>query len=90
MAADELFHPDHIIPAPELESAVMELSDPGIAHVQVEFSAVRIERFIALSAMGKADAGIEVENAHFPHDVFKSRIELPSCAAAPAAAVHIY
>ena len=40
MFTDNLFHPDHVVPAPELEGAFMEFSDEAEPDMPVELLTV--------------------------------------------------
>ena len=46
---DLLFHPDHVIPVPELVAAVVELARHGIAHMFMKPDAVQGQIVILFS-----------------------------------------
>ena len=64
MKADELFHPDHVVPAAEFIPAFPEHSHLFEAHMRVEAFAVVGEIFVL--GVGMTDAGVEIEHAHLP------------------------
>ena len=57
----ELFHPNHVKPAPKLESAPMEMRTAVVPHPCMEIGARRIQIRTGLRRPG--DAGIRVQNA---------------------------
>ena len=61
MLADELLHPDHVVPAAELASALVEVGDLGVAHALVEVDAGEGE--VLVLGLDVGDAGVHVEDA---------------------------
>ena len=60
MVTDVLFHPDHVIPPPELIAALMKLPCRGIAQALVEAEAGQGEGLVL--HLGQGDAGVAVED----------------------------
>ena len=59
MFADDLFHPDHVVPAAEFIAALMKFSDFDIAQMFMELFAVSGEIFVFSDRI--CDAGIQVD-----------------------------
>ena len=80
MFPDHLLHPDHVVPAAELITALMKLTALGIPQMLMEMLAVSGKVFILFYRV--ADAGIEVRDAHVLKLLFELLIECSSAALA--------
>ena len=73
MSADDLFCPDHVIPASELAAAVIKFPYDLISQVLVKFSAVSGQIFVFLFRI--ADTGVEVCDVLRLGDFFQSLVK---------------
>ena len=85
--ADDFFHPDHVVPAPELIAAVVEGTGQREAQMLVELGAVFGEVFVL--RLRVADAGVEVEDTHGLEPVGQRLIEGAAQSAAPGVVVEV-
>lgn len=85
--ADDFFHPDHVVPAPELIAAVVEGTGQCEAQMFVELGAVFGEVFVL--HLRVADAGVEVEGTHGLEPVGQRLIEGAAQSAAPGVVVEV-
>ena len=81
VGADELFHPDLVVPGAEFIAAAVEGAHQAIAHVPVEKHAVVGQVFIRV--VGAGDAGIQIADAHGFQGALQGFIQRPSHTAAP-------
>lgn len=81
------FHPDHVVPAPELIAAVVEGTGRCEAQMLVELGAVFGEVFVL--RLRVADAGVEVEDTHGLEPVGQRLIEDAAQSAAPGVVVEV-
>ena len=58
MFPNDFLHPDHIVPAMELMSAIHEATNHAVSHMGMELGAIIIEVLILM--LGIADAGIHI------------------------------
>ena len=76
MLADAFLHPDHVVPAAELVSALLESAGEGEAHVRVKVCAVAGEIFVLF--LWPAEAGVQIQDAHLGQPTLKLGIKYPS------------
>ena len=87
MPADKLFHPDHIVPAPEFIAAAAEGAGKRKAQMCVEVGTVPVQVGVLLP--GHTDAGVEVEDTHGLQPQGKFVVQLASQTAFPGVVVQI-
>ncbi len=73
MPADDLFHPDHMIPAAELISALPKFPSLCKSESGVKPSAVLVQIFILCFRI--SDAGVEIQDPHLFQPCFQGFIE---------------
>ena len=74
---DLLFHPDHVIPVPELVAAVVELARHGIAHMFMKPDAVQGQ--IVILFFGFPDSGVLSLNILGSGDGFQGSVIARDC-----------
>ena len=74
MVTDVLFHPDHVIPPPELIAALMEFAHHPVAQLFVERNA---------AGVGEGNAGIDIDDILLLQDIFQGGIQPGTDAASP-------
>lgn len=74
MLPDELLHPDHVVPAPELVSALMKPPDLRVAEVRMKLRAVPGQVLIVI-LNGVADAGVKVEYMLLSRNPLELRVQ---------------
>ena len=73
MFADDLFHPDHVVPAPELVAALRKGTGQFKTEMAVEMRAVACE--VLVFGAWPGDAGVEVEDPHLAQSCFQFPVE---------------
>ena len=84
---DDLFHPDHVVPAAELVPAVVEGADQCEAQMLVEPGAVPGQVFVL--RLRVADAGIQVQDAHGLQPVGQRLVQSTAHAVFPGVVVQV-
>ena len=87
MLADDFFHPNHVVPAPELIAAVVEGTGQREAQMFVELGAVFGEVFVL--HLRVADAGIQVQDAHGLQPVGQRLVQSTAHAVFPGVVVQV-
>ena len=71
--ADQLFHPDHVVPAAEFISAAVKRPDRGISQMRMELRAVFGQVFVL--GFGIGDAGVQIPDSHIPQRILERLIQ---------------
>ena len=74
MLANNLLHPDHVVPSAKLVPTLMEAANLGKPSMGVEISAVGGQVFIRY--IGIPDTGIQIQDAHVLKRRFQGRVQL--------------
>ena len=88
MVTDVLFHPDHVIPPPELIAALMEFAHHPVAQLFVEPDAVPCQIGVAF-AHRAGDAGVHIEEMPPPQFLFQGIVEQSADATAFLVLFHL-
>lgn len=87
MFSNQFLHPNHVVPASELLSALMEVCHPFVAKLFVETNAVLCQ--VLIFGIDEGDTGIQVENALSLQPLFEDFMQLATYAAPFHTAVNI-
>ena len=88
MFADELFHPDHVIPAVKLPAAGNKAAYQAVAHVLVKFHAVVGEMSVLMLCV--CDAGVGIQHVLLFEHILKRCVKQLSAARAAHILFDIY
>ena len=87
MFANDLFHPDHVVPAPELVAAPREGTNQFKTEMPVKMHAAARE--VLVFGAWPGDAGVEIEDPHLAQPCFQFPVEPAADAGTAQGTIHV-